>query len=135
MGRGEMPKPKSPFSASELKEFKELLNRRKAEISGNMREIGKKTLGKNPGAESGDISTLPMHMADVGSNVFEHDMNLSLVENEAQELEEIEEALMKMQKGEFGMCEVCRRAIGKQRLKAIPYARLCIQCKRKEEGA
>lgn len=130
-----MPKPKSPFSASELKEFKELLIRRKAEISGNMKEIGNKTLGKNPGTESGDISTLPMHMADVGSDVFEHDMNLSLVENEAQELEEIEEALAKMQKGEFGLCEVCRRPISKERLRAIPYARLCIQCKRKEEGA
>lgn len=130
-----MPKPKSPFSASELKEFKELLHRRKAEISGNMKDISKKTLGKNPGAESGDISTLPMHMADVGSDVFEHDMNLSLVENAAQELEEIEEALLKMQKGEFGLCESCRRAIDKARLRAIPYARLCIQCKLKEERA
>jgi RNA polymerase-binding transcription factor DksA len=127
-------KLKSPFTASELNGFKTLLLKRRADLRGTVEALGDKTIGKNPTSESGDISSMPIHMADVGSDVFEHDLNLNLVENEGVELEDIEEALEKIKKGAFGMCEGCRRPIGKDRLKAIPYTRLCIQCKQKEEG-
>jgi RNA polymerase-binding transcription factor DksA len=128
-------KQKSPLTASELKQFEQLLEKRKKDIGGTVEALGDKTIGKNPTSEAGDISSMPIHMADVGSDVFEHDLNLNLVENEGVELEDIEDALDKVKKGVFGLCEVCRKPIPKERLKAIPYARLCINCKKKEEGS
>jgi len=125
---------KSPLSASELKMFEDLLIKRRKQIRGTVEALGDKTIGKNPTSESGDISSMPIHMADVGSDVFEHDLNLNLVENEGVELEDIEEAIEKVKKGAFGLCELCKRAITKERLKAIPYTKLCINCKKKEEG-
>jgi len=125
---------KSPLTGSQVGDLKKLLERRREQISGNVKTLGDKTIGKNPASESGDVSRLPMHMADVGSDVFEHDLNLNLVESEVEELQLIEEALEKIAKGTFGMCEMCRRAIPSPRLKAIPYARLCIACKQREEG-
>jgi DnaK suppressor protein len=125
---------KSPLTNGQLAEIKKLLLRRREQIRGNVKTLGDKTIGKNPAMESGDVSRLPMHMADVGSDVFEHDLNLNLVESEVHELEMIEEALERFEKGGFGRCEHCRRPIPAARLKAMPHARLCITCKQREEG-
>lgn len=126
---------KSPFSGAQLEAFKKLLLARRERIRGNVRTLGDKTIGKNPANESGDVSRLPIHMADVGSDVFEHDLNLNLVENEVEELELIEDAINKVENKTFGLCETCRKPIPTQRLKVIPYARLCIACKQREEGS
>jgi RNA polymerase-binding protein DksA len=83
---------------------------------------------------AGDLSTLPMHLADMGTDSFEQDMSLGLMENETDELHEIEEALERIKDGSFGLCENCKKRIPKERLKAIPYARLCVDCKMKEEA-
>jgi DnaK suppressor protein len=56
------------------------------------------------------------------------------MENESDELQEIEEALERIRDGSFGLCESCKKKIPKERLKAIPYTRLCVNCKKKEEG-
>lgn len=125
---------KSPLTTGQIAELKKLLLRRRDQIRGNVKTLGDKTIGKNPAFESGDVSRLPMHMADVGSDVFEHDLNLNLVESEVKELQLIEEALEKIEKGTFGLCENCRRPISPARLKAMPHARLCISCKQREEG-
>lgn len=125
---------KSPLASGQIADFKKLLLRRREQIRGNVKTLGDKTIGKNPAIESGDVSRLPMHMADVGSDVFEHDLNLNLVESEVNELQAIEEALERIEKGTFGLCENCRRPIPPARLKAMPHARLCISCKQREEG-
>ncbi len=83
---------------------------------------------------AGDLSTLPMHLADMGTDSFEQDMSLGLMETETDELHEIEEAFERIKDGSFGLCENCKKKIPKERLKAIPYARLCVNCKMKEEG-
>ena len=83
---------------------------------------------------AGDLSTLPMHLADLGTDSFEQDISLGLMENESDEIQEIEEALERIKDGTFGLCETCRKKIPKERLRAIPYTRLCVNCKKKEEG-
>jgi RNA polymerase-binding transcription factor DksA len=128
------PKGKSPFPRAVLNEFKRLLIERRNRLKGTVTKLGEKTLGTNPKEASGDISTLPIHMADVGSDVFEHDMNIGFVESGAEELEKIEEALEKIARGEYGLCEICKKPIAKQRLKIMPHTRLCIECKKREEG-
>ena len=122
------------YGKSDLAGFKKILEKFRAHLSNNVTSVSNKTIGKNPSSDSGDLSTLPFHLADIGSDVFEHDMNLSIVESGSETLEDIVEALEKIENGSFGACELCRRPIPKERLIAIPYTKLCIVCKKKEEG-
>ena len=90
-------------------------------------------LNQSATSASGDLSKIPYHMADVGTDNFEHEFTLGLIESEEEELREIDAALDRLKEGSFGICEECEKAIPKARLAVIPYARLCISCKQDEE--
>ncbi len=124
---------KGGLSKAELNEFKALLLLRKKVLQGDVKTLEDEGCKKGTDA-AGDLSTLPMHLADLGTDSFEQDITLGLMENESGELHEIEEALDRIKDGSFGLCESCKKKIPKERLKAIPYARLCVNCKKKEEG-
>ena len=83
----------------------------------------------------GDASGVPLHLADLGTDVSETDVNMSCSASASDEIREIDEALDRIQDGSFGLCEDCGQAIPEGRLEAIPYARLCIPCKTQEEAA
>jgi RNA polymerase-binding transcription factor DksA len=124
---------KGGLSKSELKEFKNLLLARKGVLQGDVKTLEDEACKKGTDA-AGDLSTLPQHLADLGTDSHEQDVSLGLMENETDELHEIQEAFERIKDGSFGLCETCRKKIPKERLKAIPYARLCVNCKKKEEG-
>ncbi len=84
---------------------------------------------KSEDEASGNLSHVPIHMADLGT--YERELTLGLAENENQALEEITAALGRIEQGTFGHCEGCRKAIPKDRLHALPYVRYCIECARK----
>jgi RNA polymerase-binding transcription factor DksA len=81
-----------------------------------------------------ELSHVPLHMADLGSDSFEHDNTLSLLAKEKQILEEIPLALKRLEQGQFGRCEECQGAIPRERLKELPYTRYCVACARKAES-
>ncbi len=85
------------------------------------------------GEASGGLSNVPLHPADLATDVFEEEIALGLVQNQEQLIEEINAALARIDQGTFGICESCHEAISKQRLQALPYARLCIRCAQKLE--
>ena len=124
---------KGGLSKSELNEFKVLLLHRKGVLQGDVKTLEDEACKKGSDA-AGDLSTLPMHLADLGTDSHEQDISLGLMENEADEIKEIQEAFERIKDGSFGLCENCRKKIPKERLRAIPYARLCVSCKKKEEG-
>lgn len=124
--------PNKGLTKKDLKEFKELLVLRRKQLLGDVTNMENEALKKG---SDGELSTLPLHMADLGTDNFEQDITLGLMETESDELQEIHEALERIKTGSFGLCENCNKAIPKARLKAIPYTRLCVECKRKEEGA
>lgn len=124
---------KGGLSKAELKEFKALLLIRKATLQGDVKTLEDEACKKGTDA-AGDLSTLPQHLADLGTDSHEQDISLGLMENETDELHEIQEAFERIKDGSFGLCETCRKKVPKERLKAIPYARLCVNCKKKEEG-
>jgi DnaK suppressor protein len=126
------PKISSPFGAADLKEFKTLLLNRKRQLEGDVTHMKDEALKK--GVDSGDLSSLPMHIADQGTDSFEQEMTLGFMETEGEELKEIDEALLRIKDDRYGVCESCFKSIPKARLEAIPYARLCVPCKRKEDG-
>lgn len=128
-----MGSTKNKITAKDRQAYRTMLTERRAILAGDVNHMQDNALNKN-GASSGDLSRVPYHMADVGTDNFENEFTLGLIMNEEEELREIDEALARLEKGEFGMCESCGESIPKSRLKVIPYARLCIGCKQKEES-
>jgi RNA polymerase-binding protein DksA len=80
----------------------------------------------------GDVSTGPTHSADMDAS--DVDENVALAANEAQLLVDVEAALERIEQGKFGQCQRCGKEIGRERLAALPYAPLCIQCARTVES-
>ena len=118
---------------SDLAFYRDLLLQRRQDIMGDVSQLEDETLSKSRLSASGDLSAVPYHMADVGTDNYEQEFALGLLENEEEELREINAALGRIVDKTFGRCEGCAKEIPKSRLKVIPYARLCIECKRAEE--
>ena len=74
---------------------------------------------------------MPVHPADLGTENYEEETALELLENEEHLLMEVNDALARIEQGTFGRCENCHKPISKERLDAMPYARYCIRCARK----
>lgn len=70
---------------------------------------------------------------DIASNLIEGEIAMSIAQGEAREIEQIDNALKKIRKGNYGVCESCGTKINKHRLEAIPFVTLCIKCKEAEE--
>jgi RNA polymerase-binding protein DksA len=84
--------------------------------------------------ETGDLSTGPGdHLADNATETFMRELDEGLEDNAEHLLAEIEAALDRIERGTYGICVVCGRPIGTERLEALPYATLCIDDKRKQE--
>ncbi len=79
-------------------------------------------------AEGSEASAFGMHQADAGSDAYDRDFALNLLSQEQDALYEIEEALTRVKRGTYGVCEVSGKKIPKARLEAIPYARLTVEC-------
>ena len=79
--------------------------------------------------DAGEKNGMSTHMADLGSDNFLHDMELSMITNEGEVLEEIDEAIQRLITGEYGQCMDCSKKIQEERLNAKPYAMYCIECK------
>jgi RNA polymerase-binding protein DksA len=73
----------------------------------------------------GDVSSVSTHPADHAVTI---DENLVAAENEAEILEQVEQALERLEAGQYGLCQRCGAAIDPQRLRAIPYASNCVRC-------
>ena len=77
---------------------------------------------------SSDLSAYSFHMADAGTDNFDREFALSMVSNEQEALYEINEALKRLENGNYGLCEMCGKPIPKARLDVIPWARCTVEC-------
>lgn len=111
----------------ELKVYKERLLALRARLRGDVEHLADAALNKN-GDNGNAGSSMPIHMADIGSDNYEQEFTLSLMENEEETLDLIELALQRIEDGTYGTCEDCSTRIPKLRLNAIPYAALCVKC-------
>ena len=108
--------------------FKEKLLLLRARLRGDVSAMADATLKRTRSEASGDLSSMPIHMADIGSDNFEQEFTLSLMENGEGTLGRIEKALERIEEGTYGVCEECGAKIPKTRLNAILYATMCIKC-------
>lgn len=79
------------------------------------------------GAEQ-ELSMYDQHPADMGTELFEKEKNLGLLELYEYELEKVNDALEKMQEGKYGTCELCGKAIEERRLETLVNTTICAQC-------
>ncbi len=122
------------MNKSETQPFKEQLHTLRARLIGDVNGLADATLGKTRTEASGDLSSMPIHMADLGSDNFEQEFSLSLMEGEEDILREIDAALERINAGTYGVCEESGKRITKARLRAIPYARYCVEMAEKMEN-
>lgn len=116
------------MNKAELKVYKERLLALRARLRGDVNQLADAALRKSRSEANGDLSTMPIHMADIGTDNFEQEFTLSLMENEGTALEQIEGALERIEESTFGQCEECGAKIPKARLNAIPYTPFCVKC-------
>jgi DnaK suppressor protein len=124
---------KSPYSKSELEEFKEMLLEKRKSLVGDMNGMESEALRLNRQDAGGDLSLMPDHPANIATDNFEQEFTLGLLESERTLLNEINEALERIDGGTFGICLGTGQPIGKARLKARPWAKFCIEYARKRE--
>ena len=113
---------------ADVKVYRERLLVLRARLRGDVNQLADAALKKSRSEASGDLSSMPIHMADIGSDNFEQEFTLSLMETEGGTLEKIEGSLERMEDGTYGQCEECGSKIPKKRLDAIPYTAMCIKC-------
>lgn len=118
---------------AEMKGYKEKLLLLRARLRGDVDAMADAALRKTRSEANGDLSSMPIHMADIGSDNYEQEFTLSLMQNEESALEMIESAIEKIEDGVYGVCEECSGVISKARLNAIPHTPFCIKCAQKAE--
>lgn len=128
MGMGE-----AKLKVAELAQFKKILLDRRQKLVGNVTFMEDEALGKSRQDACGDLSNVPIHMADVGTDNYDRDLTIGLIQNGEEELRAIDDALDRIGRKTFGSCEECGKKISKVRLTALPYVKNCIECQRLEE--
>ena len=115
---------KSPLRKAQLRQFRQMLLDKRHELIGDMTGIEAEALGADRQEAKGDISD---HPADAGTDNFEQEFSLGLLESERILLAEIDEALGRIEKGTYGICMGTGKPIGTARLKARPWAKYSIE--------
>jgi RNA polymerase-binding protein DksA len=120
------------LTKDQLKQFRQLLLTERAKFVAEIRSIAEDT-SKSPREASGDLSAYTIHMADMAADTYERELSMNIVSSEQEVLYQIDDALKRMDEGTFGVCQSCNQPIIISRLKAVPYAAMCIGCQRSKE--
>lgn len=123
------------MKAVELTQYKKTLLELRQKLVENVHFMEDEALGKSRQDASGDLSNVPIHMADVGTDNYDRDLTIGLIQNGEEELRAIDEALERIGDKTYGTCEECGKKVSKVRLTALPYVKNCIECQRQEEKA
>ena len=124
---------KKQLTASDIEHLKQALLEKRREIIGNVNEMEDEALKKSRMDASGDLSSMPIHMADIGTDNYEQELALDLMDGERKLIREIDDALERIEQGTYGICEATGKPIAKARLEATPWARYCVEHARKLE--
>lgn len=120
-------KRRTHLKKKDLDQFRELLLIKRAELVGDVSTLQQQALSENRREAAGDLSSMPIHMADLGTDNYEKEFTLGLIESQRTLLREIDEALGRIDDGTYGICEATGKPIGKARLKAQPWVRFCYE--------
>jgi DnaK suppressor protein len=123
-----------PLTQKELDEFQRILEAERDRLTEELEAIEE----HQPEVENVGVDATGGYdedLVDVASETFEREKGIAIEHSVSDLLHQVEEALGRIENGTFGICDLCGRPIHPERLRAIPYARLCIDCKEREEQA
>lgn len=120
-------KMSSGLGKRDIDMLRDLLMAKRSELVGDVNRMRDEALGKNRQDAAGDLSNMPIHMADLGTDNYEQEFTLNLIDTEQEILREIEEALARIENGSYGVCVATGQPIGLARLKAKPWAKHCYE--------
>lgn len=107
--------------------YRDLLIEKLKEITGSVNHIEAEALKTSRQDSTGDLSSMPIHMADIGSDNYEQEFALGLMDSERKIVLEIYDALRRIQNRTYGICEGTGDPIPKLRLEGIPWTRYCVK--------
>lgn len=119
----------------EIQHFKKRLMEERKNVMDELEWVEDNYIGSSQRDSSGEVSGHATHLADMGTDSNEMEKAYLIGDTRGEALENIDEALEKIARGNYGMCESCGQAIAGERLEAAPYAKLCLKCKTEEERA
>jgi len=121
------------MTKNETQTYRQRLLSLQSRLTGDVSHLAGEALRTNQKEASGNLSSVPLHPADLGSDSFEQEFTLNLLASEEQALDEVAAALGRLDRGTFGVCEECGGEIPRPRLTALPHTRYCVACARKLE--
>ena len=113
----------STLKPADLESYREALLSLRARLRGDLDQMTDEALRRGQPDSSGNLSNVPLHVADVGTENYDQEFTL----------DQIHEALGRIDEGTYGRCEECEHPIARPRLQVLPYTRHCIDCARKLE--
>ncbi len=116
----------------QLKQFRQLLITERAKFASEIKSLAQEA-SKSPREASGDLSAYTVHLADMAADTYNRELSMNIVSTEQEVLYQIDDALKRMDEGTYGICQQCNSPITMSRLKAVPYASMCIKCQRAKE--
>ena len=124
---------KKKIAKDVLRKYKELLVKERGKLAKELLSLKKDSISKSQKDASGELSGYAFHMADMASDNYDRDFSMGIATEEQKRLYAIEEALKRIRDGAYGDCLTCGKRISQQRLSAIPYTELCIECQKSQE--
>jgi len=120
------------LNKKDLKHFEERLLEERKKLLGQLGYL-ERTLNQTQRDSAGDLSAYSFHMADMGTDAMEREKTFLFASAEGRLLYNVDQALRRIYRSEYGICESCGKEIGKARLDAIPAVSLCVACQEKQE--
>ena len=120
------------LNRKDLKHFEDRLLEERKKLLGQLGYL-ERTLNQTQRDSAGDLSAYSFHMADMGTDAMEREKTFLFASAEGRLLYNVDEALRRLYRNEYGICQSCGKEIGKARLDAIPQASLCVACQEKQE--
>lgn len=117
---------------SEMEKYRKLLLSKRRELLDEIEDL-RKDSSNTIKDSTGELSSYTYHMADLGTDAQEREKKFLLASKSGRLIYHIDEALLRMKEGIYGKCLQCGKDISAVRLEAVPHARMCIECKEKEE--
>jgi RNA polymerase-binding protein DksA len=119
-------------NAEQMKRFEERLLQERARYASELGDL-EEEMNSTQRDSAGDLSAYSLHMADLGTDAMEREKTIQFASRDGQILQEIHEALLRLQAGTYGVCADCGHEIHPERLEMVPHARLCAACQGKHE--
>jgi|SRR5579884_2723873 len=115
------------MEATKLDAMREALLARRKEIEDEIQRLDTelRAIGADQDLERGGLGN---HFAEDGSSVTEQERISTLSDHLHGQLQQVESALERMEKGTYGICQRCGKPINEERLEAFPYVAYCIEC-------